>query len=211
MLIKDGYNFMKKKTLFPLYSIIAFAFVLFIAGFVAVTEVFESKNTFFYTGFVKFTTGDLIIWMILIGGGLFVSAIAVLLHKNVRNNLLRVLIVIVAAIASCLLLLGACISAAFEPKSYVEIVSDDGEHSIVIGEDCYVFSPYGGDIFEKTSFCTMKKIGRYNTKIDYYTPFSDGKYYAVWNETDFQLHYDCDGTGKKYTSVTVKYLAEKKP
>ena len=134
--------------------------------------------------------------MFLFGGDLFESVIAVLLHKNMNNKLLRILIVIVAAIVFCLILFGACISAAFAPKSYVEIVSDNGKHSIVIGEDCYVFSSHGGDIFEKTSFCTIKKIGRYDTKIDYYTPFSDGKYYLVWNETDFQLHYDYDGTGK---------------
>lgn len=96
--------------------------------------------------------------------------------------------------------------AAFTPRAYVELVSDDGEHHIVIAEDCYFFSPYGGDIFEKTSPYTMKKLTKYVAGMDFYTPFSDGTYSVSWNEDDFELFYDSDGDGEEDERILIEYI-----
>ena len=94
----------------------------------------------------------------------------------------------------------------WSPRSYVELVSDDGEHRIVIAEDCYPFSIYGGIIYEKTTAHTMKWISRYETDIDFYAPFSDGNYSVIWCEENFELFYDSDGDGEKDEKILVKYL-----
>lgn len=199
---------MKKKIVFPSYSIIAFAFSLILFIFLIVAHVLENNNIFFYTGSPTYTTSDLFDLVLVVSSILFVSAVIVFLRKNIQKKFPKILIGTIIVIINCVCLFYDFALSLLQPQSYTEIVSDNGEHSIVIGEDCYIFSPYGGDVFEKTSFCTMKKIGRYDAGIDYYKPFSDGKYYVVWNEKDFELHYDFDGTGNKYKSITVKYLGE---
>ena len=97
-------------------------------------------------------------------------------------------------------------SSLFMPYEYVELVSDDGEHCIIIAEDTYLFSIYGGDIYEKNSFCTMKKLEKYEAGVDSYYPFSDEKYTIVWGEENFEITYDFDGEGKTYQTITVEYL-----
>lgn len=195
-----------KKIVFPLYSIIAFAVVFLLSCFVFIADTLADKNIHFYTGLPKFTIGDVLIAMFFVGGGLFVSAIAVFLHKNLKKRFLKIVIALVAAFVVLWLLICVMISCTlFMPYSYVEVTSDNGEHCIVIGEDSRFFSPYGGDIYEKTSFCTVKRIGEYDAGTDFYTPFSDGNYYVVWNEKDFELHYDFDGKEEEYTVIAVKY------
>ena len=92
------------------------------------------------------------------------------------------------------------------PYEYVELMSDDGEHCIIIAEDTYLFSIYGGDIYEKNSFCTMKKLTKYEAGVDAYYPFSNEKYTIVWGEDSVEITYDFDGKGEIYKTITVEYL-----
>ena len=161
-----------KRIHFPIYSIIAFFIVLLLSVFVFIADELLDKGIYFYTGLSGFTTGDLFVTIFLIGGGLFVSAVAVFLHKNLKLKWLKVIIILLSAFISIFFLARVMVAnALLMPHTQVELVSDDGSHNIIIGEDCYFFSPYGGDVFEKTSFCTMKNLGKYVAKEDFCTPF----------------------------------------
>ena len=196
-----------KKIHFPIYSVIAFFIVFLLSIFVFVAALLLDNEIYFYTGLSGFTTGDLFVTIFLIDGGLFVSAIATFLHENLKLKWLKIIIILLSALISFIFLVMVMISTSlFMPHTYVELLSDDESHNIIIGEDCYFFSPYGGDVFEKTSFCTMKKIGKYVAKKDFYTPFSDEKYSVTWNDDDFELFYDSDGDGEKDERLLIEYL-----
>ena len=128
-------------------------------------------------------------------------------HKNLKLKWLKIIIILLSALISIIFLAMVMISTTlFMPHTYVELLSEDESHNIIIGEDCYFFSPYGGDVFEKTSFCTMKKLEKYVAKKDFYTPFSDGKYSITWNAENFELFYDSDGDGEKDEKMLIEYL-----
>jgi amino acid transporter len=197
-----------KRIHFPKYSIVAFLIVFLLSIFIFIADLLLDENgIYFYTGISGFTTGDLFVTIFLIGGGLFVSAIAVFLHKNLKLKWLKIIIILLSALISIIFLGRVMIANALVmPHTYVELLSDDSPHNIIIGEDCYFFSPYGGDVFEKTSFCTIKKLGKYVAKKDFYTPFSDGKYSVTWNDENFELFYDSDGDGELDEKILFEYL-----
>ncbi len=181
--------------------------VFLLSIFIFIADLLLDKGIHFYTGMSGFTTGDLFVTIILIGGGLFVSGIAVFLHKNSKKIWIKIIPTLLSALISIAFLIMVLSSTAlFMPHTYVELVSDDEAHHIIIGEDRYFFSPYGGDVFEKTSFCTMKKLEKYVAKKDFYTPFSDGKYSVVWYDENFELHYDSDGNGEMDEKISIEYL-----
>ena len=196
-----------KRIHFPIYSIIAFGMVFLLSIFVFIADLLLDKGIYFYTGMQGFTTGDLFVTIFLIGGGLLVSGIVVFLHKNLKKIWLRIIPTLLSALISTAFLIMVIIyNALFMPHTYVELVSADESHNIIIGEDCYFFSPYGGDVFEKTSFCTMKRLEKYVAKKDFYMPFSDGKYSITWNDVNFELFYDSDGDGEKDEKMLIEYL-----
>lgn len=51
----------------------------------------------------------------------------------------------------------------------------------------------------------MKKLTKYEAEIDFYKPFSDGRYEIVWGENSFEISYDFDGKGT-YKTVSVEYV-----
>ena len=196
-----------KRIHFPIYSIIAFVMVFLLFIFVFIADLLLDKGIYFYTGMPRFTTGDLFVTIFLIGGGLLVSGIADFLHKNLKLKWLKIIIILLSALISIIFLVMVMISTTlFMPHTYVELLSEDESHNIIIGEDCYFFSPYGGDVFEKTSFCTMKKLEKYVAKKEFYTPFSDGKYSITWNAENFELFYDSDADGEKDEKMLIEYL-----
>ena len=196
-----------KRIKFPIYSIVSFSFVaiFFVIGLIANRIV--DNGTFFYTGLNNFTIDDFRVFALLIFISLLISAIIVFLFKNIRKKYLNIIITVIIVTVSlfCFLYTMFCVYV-WSPNSYVELVSDDGEHHIVIAEDCYPFSIYGGIIYEKTSAHTMKRISRYSTSIDIYTPFSNGSYSVIWYEENFELFYDSNGDGEKDEKILVKYL-----
>ena len=199
-----------KRIIFPKYSILAFVIILILSLFILTADLLINHDIYLYTGLPGFTTGDLFIAIFMIGGGLFVSAIAVFVHNNLKRKWIRIVITLLSALLSALIsivfLVEVMIYAAFMPRTYVELLSDDEAHTIIIGEDCYLFSPFGGDVFEKTSFCTMKTLKKYEAEKDFYTPFSDGNYSVTWNDENFELFYDSDGDGEKDEKMLIEYL-----
>ena len=198
-----------KKIVFPLYSVIsaAAAALLLVLGFLADQVVKGGINL--YTGLSFFTIEHIRILFLLLSVTLLPSAILVFMFQNIRNKPLNVLATVFLALIALVVFayLVLCVSA-YSPMGYAELVSEDGAHHIVIAEDNYFFSPYGGEIYEKTSPFTMKKLQRYTAEIDFYTPFSDGKYTVTWHEENFELFYDSNGDGEIDESILIDYLDE---
>ena len=95
-------------------------------------------------------------------------------------------------------------SYAFSPSNrYFEYTSNDQKHEIVVNEKSFLLGGWG-DIYEKTSFCTMKKVGEYTTD-DGFCPFTNNAFYFVWNEKGFELHYDYGSSGEEYRVVRMDY------
>ncbi len=86
---------------------------------------------------------------------------------------------------------------------YQQIISPDGNHEIIIQEGSYLFEGLGS-FYEKTSPCTMKKIGTYRTD-DGYRPFSNGRYEITWHSNGADISYSYSGNGN-YKTETVNYI-----
>ena len=195
-----------KKRFIPLYTIIAGAIGLVLLALLLVIQGLSGRGIALYFGNSGFTANYFILSVALVSGSLIVSAALLFLYQNVQKRKLKVFLALIVILAAGWLMFMGMLTAAFMPVDYVELVSDDGEHCIIIAEDTYLFSVYGGDIYEKNSFCTMKNLAKYEAGIDYYTPFSDGKYEIVWNEESVEITYDFDGKGETYKTITVEYL-----
>ena len=195
-----------KKRFIPLYTIIAGAIGLALLAFLLVIQGLSEKGIALYFGNTGLTASHFILCVALVSGVLIASAALLFLYQNVKKRKLKVFLALIVILAAGWFMFMGIATAAFMPVDYVELVSNDGEHCIIIAEDTYLFSVYGGDIYEKNSFCTMKKLTKYEAGIDYYTPFSDGKYEIVWNEESFEIIYDFDGKGETYKIITVEYL-----
>ena len=198
-----------KKISFRLYAIISLSIVavLFLLGFIA--DQIVKKGIFLYTGLSFFTIDDIRVLAVFVAIFLLTSVILISLFRYINNKSLNIVLAVILVLISLLVLIYLLVGiGAWSPRAYVELVSDDGEHQIVIAEDCYFFSPYGGDIYEKTSPFTMKKLAKYTADIDFYTPFSDGKYTVTWNAENFELVYDFNGDGEIDESILIDYLDE---
>ena len=195
-----------KKRFIPLYTIIAGAIGLVLLALLLVIQELSEKGIALYFGNTGLTASHFILCVALVSGVLIASAALLFLYQNVKKRKLKVFLALIVILAAGWFMFMGIATAAFMPVDYVELVSNDGEHCIIIAEDTYLFSVYGGDIYEKNSFCTMKNLAKYEAGIDYYTPFSDGKYEIVWNEESFEIIYDFDGKGETYKIITVEYL-----
>ena len=134
---------------------------------------------------------------------LLISSVAVLLYKNIGHKAL----ITVLTIVICFFVLSyMLIDYTFSPSSeYFEYTSNDKKHSIVVNEMSFLLSG-GGVIYEKTSFCTMKRVGGYSTD-DGFRPFSNDAFYFVWNENDFELHHSFFGSkSEEYRVVKMEYV-----
>ena len=195
-----------KKRFIPLYTIIAGAIGLVLLALLLVIQELSEKGIALYFGNTGLTASHFILCVALVSGVLIASAALLFLYQNVKKRKLKVFLALIVILAAGWFMFMGIATAAFMPVDYVELVSNDGEHCIIIAEDTYLFSVYGGDIYEKNSFCTIKNLAKYEAGIDYYTPFSDGKYEIVWNEESFEIIYDFDGKGETYKTITVEYL-----
>ena len=194
------------KRFIPLYSIIAGAIGLVLLALLLVIQGLSEKGIALYFGNTGLTASHFILCVALVSGVLIASAALLFLYQNVKKRKLKVFLALIVILAAGWFMFMGIATAAFMPVDYVELVSNDGEHCIIIAEDTYLFSVYGGEIYEKNSFCTMKKLTKYEAGIDYYTPFSDGKYEIVWGEESVEITYDFDGKGDTYKTITVEYL-----
>ncbi len=133
---------------------------------------------------------------------LIISAVAVLLYKNLGH---RILVAYLTIILSFFVFSYMLLNYAFSPSSkYFEYTSDDKEHHIVVKECSFLLGGWGY-IYEKNSFCTMKRVGGYRTD-DGFCPFTKNNFFFVWNENDFELHLSYSGdSSEKDRVVKMKY------
>jgi hypothetical protein len=195
-----------KKRILPIYSIVAGVISLLLLAFLFFQYYLRKKEIEFYFSADGFVAADMVFILVLIFCFLFVSAVLLIVYRSNHKKWLKILTTVVVVVSiGCFLFVGSA-SALFMPYEYVELMSDDGEHCIIIAEDTYLFSIYGGDIYEKNSFCTMKKLTKYEAGVDAYYPFSNEKYTIVWGEDSVEITYDFDGKGEIYKTITVEYL-----
>lgn len=195
-----------KKRILPIYSIVAGVISLLLLAFLSFQYYLRKKEIEFYFSADGFVAADMVFILVLIFCFLFVSAVLLIVYRSNHKKWLKILTTVVVVVSiGCFLFVGSA-SALFMPYEYVELMSDDGEHCIIIAEDTYLFSIYGGDIYEKNSFCTMKKLTKYEAGVDAYYPFSNEKYTIVWGEDSVEITYDFDGKGEIYKTITVEYL-----
>jgi hypothetical protein len=195
-----------KKRILPIYAIVAGVISLLLLVFLFFQYYLRKKEIEFYFSADGFVAADMVFILVLIFCFLFVSAVLLIVYRSNHKKWLKILTTVVVVVSiGCFLFVGSA-SALFMPYEYVELMSDDGEHCIIIAEDTYLFSIYGGDIYEKNSFCTMKKLTKYEAGVDAYYPFSNEKYTIVWSEDSVEITYDFDGKGEIYKTITVEYL-----
>lgn len=191
-----------KRMVFPIFSKIALAFsgVLLCSYFLI--RIFEKVNIYIYllgTGATEITPFITIPCV-----ALLISAVAVLVYKNCKHIISKILVITLSVIISIVVIYYMLFSYAFSPENtYFEYTSDDQKHTVVVNEMTFLLAG-GGDIYEKTSFCTMKKVGEYATD-DGFCPFTNKAFYFVWNENDFELHYDYGSFGEEYRVIKMEY------
>ena len=190
-----------EKIILPKFSKITFIISAVLLGVYLLIRIFVKFNIYIYL--FKVGVEVIIPIIIMLGVTLLISAIAVLFYKNTKHKDLTVL---TTTILSFLIL--SCLSMFFlftMDATYFEYTSDDKKHNIVVNEGSFLLSGYG-DIYEKTSFCTMKKVGDYTTD-DGFRPFTEDAFYFVWNENDFELHHSFFGSkSEEYRVVKMKYV-----
>ena len=193
---------MKNNSL-PKFSKISFIIASALAGLFILLSVLKHYNVYLYL--FGISTKE-ILWIITFPFvALVLAAFAVWLFKRAKNKILRGLSVFLSVSAFVCISLVLFAVILFSPSGrYYNFRSDDGKHEIVVHEKSLLLYG-GGDIYEKTSFCTMQRVGGYGTD-DGYLPFTDGKFYFVWYADSFELHYffggiDDDG----YNTVEMRY------
>lgn len=196
----------RKKNFFSFYSFFAILGGLLLTAFVIVADKLADHNIHFYINYRGITAGKIFVVVVFAACFLLVSGIAVFLHRHFKHAFIRGIIILGIMAVACYVAFSTLFAALFfMPRSYAAAVSSDGEHRIIIGEDSRISAPYGGDVYERTSRFTIRKVGEYSTANEFSKPFSSGKFYVDWNENDFDIHYDYDGNGE-YKTVTFKYL-----
>lgn len=197
----------EKQRFIPLYSLIAILGGLLIVAGIFCAQKLADHNIHFYINFRGITAGKVYVVAVWLACALFVTGINVFLHRRFRSLLLKGVILLGVLVVCCYFAFSMLFNALFfMPRSYVGFISPDNEHYIIVGEDSRLSEPYGGTVYERTSLITVRKIGEYETGEDLYKPFSAGRYYVDWHENTFDVHYDYDGTGENYKTITFRYL-----
>ena len=190
----------------PLYSTLSVLGSLLIVAFLIVAQKLAEHNVHFYINYRGITAGKLYVVAVWAACVLFITGINVFLHRNFSNMFLKGVILLGILIVACYFAFSVLFNALFfMPRNYVSMVSGNGEHQIVVGEENRLSAPYGGKIYERTSRFTIRELGEFQADGDFPKPFSAGKFYIDWNEEDFDIHYDYDGEGN-YKTVTFGYL-----
>lgn len=191
----------KKRFILPIYSIIATALSGLIFGGYCLIKGLANRGTYVYLFGVSST--EIAPVIVYIAMFLIISAVAILFYKNTKHKTLAVLLITAVMLLSfSYTLLDLTFSA---DSDYYEFTSDDKSHSIVVREWSFLLGG-GGSVYEKTSDYTMKYLNSYGTD-DGFCPIRNERYYFVWNENDFELHYDF-GNGSEYEVLKTEYLED---
>lgn len=117
----------------------------------------------------------------------------------------KAVIALISAVLSVLVMAEVGFEYSRQPEyEYFQVLSDDGEHEIIIKEGSFLLLGTGS-FYEKISPITMVKLGDYSTD-DGYRPFTDNNYEIEWYEDAFEVNYSFNGDGitKKETVQYVK-------
>lgn len=193
-------NLSMKRFKFPKYSKIAFILSAILFGIVVLMNFLENYNIYLYLfGTSNKEIKSITILLVAI---LIISSISLILHKNTKH---KILVVVTTIVLSFFIISYLSLVALLSFNgTYFEYTSDDQKHDIVVKE-CALLLAGWGDIYEKTSFFTMQKVGSYTTD-DGFCPFSKGDFRFVWNEDNFELHHAFFGNkNEDYQVVKMKY------
>ena len=190
-----------KKIVFPKFSVICAIISSVLFSVYLLIKILIKFDTYIYLFGVS--TQELMPFITFPCVALLFASIYVLLCKNIRRKALISSIIILLSILVFSYML---LDNSFSPDSeYFEFRSDDQEHDIVINECSFLLGGWGY-VYEKTSFCTMKRLGRYSTD-DGFCPIAKDAYYFVWNEDDFEFHYSFFGNkNEEYRVVIMEYV-----
>ncbi len=190
-----------KRMTFPIFSKIALVLSAVLFGGYLLIKFLELQNIYIY--FSGAGAKEIIPFLTIPCAALLISAIAVFLYQNCKHKNLKITVVALSVVLSVGVVYFMILAYAFSPvNTYYEYTSDDRQHTIVVNEMSFLLGGWG-DIYEKTSFCTMKKVGKYNTD-DGFCPFTNDAFYFVWNDNDFELHYHY-GNSSGYRVVEMEY------
>ncbi|MBE6718603.1 MAG: hypothetical protein E7574_05060 [Ruminococcaceae bacterium] len=186
----------KKKIVFPKYAIILLIISAVLFGAYLFVKILENYSIYLYLfGLGSYEISVLVMSACVIS---LLGAVAIFVYKN---SVIKILVVIIMAIVIVYVSFWCFSIFLLVRGSYDEFTSSDKEHTIVIhDEDGFDLSPhtfYSRNIYEKTSFGTMKKVG------DFSKPISLGDYYLVWNEDNFKLHFE---NGTDDDAITIDYI-----
>lgn len=187
-----------KRMVFPLFSRIALVFSGIFLGIYLLNKFLERRNIYIF--FSGLGANEIMPFITILCVALLISAIAVFLYKNCKH---KITVVTLSVILSISVIFFMIVAYAFSPvNTYFEYTSDDQQHEIIVNEKSFLLGGWG-DIYEKTSFCTMKRVGQYSTD-DGFRPFTNNAFFFVWNEENFELHYDY-GNPSGYKVVKMEY------
>jgi len=190
----------KKKIVFPKYSKYAFILSAVILVSFIIVKILETCKI--YVCMFCVGTEDILMFSRVAFSILFITAASVLFYKNNKHKIL-VVVITIAVLFLCLPYLFLYSLKGLQNK-YYEFTSPDKKHTIVAQQNSsFNLLWTSGGIYEKTSFCTMREVGRYTSKGS--SPFAptDSSYqsfYFVWNEDNCELYYN-DGRGGGINSV----------
>lgn len=189
-----------KKISFPKYSKVALIMSGVFLGVYFLIKILEKFNVYIYL--FRLGAEEIIPIIITLCVALLISAVAVLFYKNTKR---KTLVVLLTTILCFLIFSYLLIVFLFSINgTYFEYTSDNKKHDIVVNERSFLLAGWG-DIYEKTSFCTMKRVGGY-TADDGFRPFTNDAFFFVWNENDFELHHSFFGSlNEDYRVVKMEY------
>ncbi|MBE6718602.1 MAG: hypothetical protein E7574_05055 [Ruminococcaceae bacterium] len=200
---KNVVNKEKKKIIIPKYTKIALInsavlFVLYIF-----VKILKGCGIYLYL----FGIGsDAIIQLLVTACGVcLISATAVFLLKNSKHKIivaiiLTIVIGYVTFIYSIFFLLTYWGSGCYD-----EFKSPDKKHTVVMYNTSFLLEG-SGLIFEKTSFCTMSYVSGWWTDDGYYPFGRSDSYDIVWNEDNFELHYNNGMGSEKNVHQKIDYI-----
>lgn len=141
--------------------------------------------------------------IICIGAALLLCSVAWLMFKNIKWKWISVPLTAVLALATVWYLGLTFWSMSIIDTGFVESSSPDAKHNIMVMETSHLHGGVG-DVFEKTSDFTMKKVGDYSFN-HVFNPVNKGEFFFVWNKDNFELHYEANRSGE-YKVLVMEYV-----
>lgn len=175
-----------KRPVFPLLSKIALILsgVLFFCH--DLIKFLELQDIYIYISGIS--AKEITPFLLFPGAFFLICAGAISLFLNCRHIILRILIILLALVIFVAAFYFVIFGLFFSPdNTYYEFTSDDQQHTIIVGEESWL-KPMGCEFYEKTSFCTMKKVGKSKINEMPY-PLDPEAVFVVWKENSFAFHY----------------------